>query len=151
MHTLQESGLLIKLFYQNQQNSVSYVKEFHRIKEMRRDPMSCILCKMIQKFHCIYCKMGTQKFVKLLRFISFRGWWLMSIDHGALCGIVKLIFALMDNCRIWEGKNSYALSSSNPCIRKKVIVWCGLSFDPNFLRDKYDWDPNVFRHRTMIP
>ncbi|GBN35733.1 hypothetical protein AVEN_251779-1 [Araneus ventricosus] len=51
MPTLQEKVLPVKLFYLNQQNSVSAVKEFHRMKRIRRGPMSpCALRKMIQKF-----------------------------------------------------------------------------------------------------
>ncbi|GBM01400.1 hypothetical protein AVEN_236219-1 [Araneus ventricosus] len=51
MPTLQEKGLLVKLFYLNQQNSVAAVTEFRRMKQIRRGPMSpCALRKMIQKF-----------------------------------------------------------------------------------------------------
>ncbi|GBN46715.1 hypothetical protein AVEN_149538-1 [Araneus ventricosus] len=51
MLTLQEKALLVKLFYLNQQNSVAAVKEFRRMKQIRRCPMfPCALRKMIWKF-----------------------------------------------------------------------------------------------------
>ncbi|GBL73710.1 hypothetical protein AVEN_230699-1 [Araneus ventricosus] len=51
MPTLQEKAILVKLFYLNQQNSIATVKEFRRMKHIRRGPMSpCALRKMIQKF-----------------------------------------------------------------------------------------------------
>ena len=40
MLTLQEKALLVKLFYQNQQNFVSVIKEFLRIKQIWRGLMS---------------------------------------------------------------------------------------------------------------
>ncbi|GBL95532.1 hypothetical protein AVEN_54133-1 [Araneus ventricosus] len=51
MPTLHEKEIVVKLFYLNQQNSVATVKEFRRMKQIRRGPMSpCALRKMIQKF-----------------------------------------------------------------------------------------------------
>ena len=51
MPTLQEKELLVKLFYKNQQNSVAALKEFRRMKKLRRGPMSPYgLRKMMQKF-----------------------------------------------------------------------------------------------------
>ncbi|GBN70932.1 hypothetical protein AVEN_197089-1 [Araneus ventricosus] len=51
MPRLQEKALLVKLFYLKQQNSVTAVKQFGRMKQIRRGPMSpCVLRKMIQKF-----------------------------------------------------------------------------------------------------
>ena len=51
MPALQEKALLVKLFYQNRQNSIAYAKEFHCIKEFRRGPVSPrALLKMIEKF-----------------------------------------------------------------------------------------------------
>ncbi|GBO01184.1 hypothetical protein AVEN_234090-1 [Araneus ventricosus] len=51
MPTLQEKALLVKLFYLNQQNSVAAVKEFRRMKKIRKGPMSpCALLKIIQEF-----------------------------------------------------------------------------------------------------
>ncbi|GBN28419.1 hypothetical protein AVEN_191011-1 [Araneus ventricosus] len=51
MPTLQEDTLLVKLFYSHQENSVAAVKEFRRMKQIRRGSMSpCALRKMIQKF-----------------------------------------------------------------------------------------------------
>ncbi|GBM13120.1 hypothetical protein AVEN_64337-1 [Araneus ventricosus] len=51
MPMLQEKALLVKFLYLNQQNSVAAVKEFRRIKLIRRGPISpCVLLKIIQKF-----------------------------------------------------------------------------------------------------
>ncbi|GBM24654.1 hypothetical protein AVEN_272884-1 [Araneus ventricosus] len=51
MPTFQEKALFVKLFYLTQKNSVAAVKEFRRMKQIRRGPMSpCALRKMIQKF-----------------------------------------------------------------------------------------------------
>ncbi|GBM43349.1 hypothetical protein AVEN_166094-1 [Araneus ventricosus] len=51
MLTLQEKALLVKLLYLNQQNSVAAVKEFRRMQQIRRGPMSpCALLKKVQEF-----------------------------------------------------------------------------------------------------
>ncbi|GBM24303.1 hypothetical protein AVEN_158864-1 [Araneus ventricosus] len=48
---LQEKPILVKFFYLNQQSSIAAVKEFRRMKQIRKGPMSpCALRKMIQKF-----------------------------------------------------------------------------------------------------
>ncbi|GBO43342.1 hypothetical protein AVEN_246819-1 [Araneus ventricosus] len=50
MPTLQEKAILVKLFWLNQQNSTAAVKEFRRMKQIRRGPMPpYTLRKTIQK------------------------------------------------------------------------------------------------------
>ncbi|GBM02567.1 hypothetical protein AVEN_178497-1 [Araneus ventricosus] len=89
---VQEKALLVELFYLNQQNSVAAIKEFRRMKQIGRRPMSpCVLRKMIQKFETTWhsSRTGTQRFVQLLQLSSLLEWWLTSLGHGTFCGVTK--------------------------------------------------------------
>ena len=43
--TLRDSGLLVKLYYQRNENSIAALLEFRRLKKLRKGPMSITICE----------------------------------------------------------------------------------------------------------
>ena len=85
--TLRDRALLVKLYYQRNENSNAALREFLRLKKLRKGPMSITnLRKMIQRFETteIFArqpgqglKMTSQQQVKEVALLLFDNRWKM--------------------------------------------------------------------------